>query len=86
MTTDPVSDHPALDPALGELSRPAQRPTLYFIGVTTGRSSIRTVFPRWAHALGLGGRAPGRGGQVDDASDASVRGATAQAVENSSPC
>jgi shikimate 5-dehydrogenase len=36
------------------LPRPAERPTLWFIGVTTGRSSIRTVFPRWARALGLG--------------------------------
>lgn len=33
---------------------PAQKPTLYFIGVTTGRSSIMTVFPRWAEYLGLG--------------------------------
>ena len=33
----------------------AQQPTLYFIGVTTGRSSIQTVFPRWADALGLDG-------------------------------
>lgn len=33
---------------------PATRPTFYFIGVTTGSSSIRTVFPRWATALGLG--------------------------------
>lgn len=32
----------------------ATRPTFYFIGVTTGSSSIRTVFPRWATALGLG--------------------------------
>jgi hypothetical protein len=32
----------------------AQKPTLYFIGVTTGRSSIMTVFPRWAEYLGLG--------------------------------
>jgi shikimate 5-dehydrogenase len=31
----------------------AQVPTLYFIGVTTGRSSIRTVFPRWAEELGI---------------------------------
>ncbi|HLI39849.1 MAG TPA: hypothetical protein VKV80_21310 [Streptosporangiaceae bacterium] len=31
----------------------ARTPTLYFIGVTTGRSSIRTVFPRWAEELGL---------------------------------
>jgi shikimate 5-dehydrogenase len=29
-------------------------PTMYFIGVTTGSSSIRTVFPLWAAELGLG--------------------------------
>ena len=29
-------------------------PTLHFIGVSTGQSSIMTVFPRWAEALGLG--------------------------------
>lgn len=33
---------------------PAARPTFYFIGVTTGRSSIMRVFPRWAEYLGLG--------------------------------
>lgn len=33
---------------------PATRPTMYFIGVTTGRSSINAVFPRWAERLGLG--------------------------------
>jgi len=33
---------------------PAKKPTLYFIGVTTGSSSIMTVFPRWAEYLGLG--------------------------------
>ena len=32
----------------------AQRPTMYFIGVTTGKSSIMKVFPRWAEHLGLG--------------------------------
>ena len=32
----------------------ATRPTLYFIGVTTGKSSILKVFPRWSEALGLG--------------------------------
>ncbi|MBN9021947.1 MAG: shikimate dehydrogenase [Rhizobiales bacterium] len=32
---------------------PATRPTLYFIGVTTGQSSILKVFPRWSEALGL---------------------------------
>jgi len=35
----------------------ATRPTLYFIGVTTGKSSIMSVFPRWAEHLGLGGAA-----------------------------
>lgn len=33
---------------------PATRPTMYFIGVTTGQSSIRQVFPLWAEALDLG--------------------------------
>ena len=31
----------------------ATQPTFYFIGVTTGSSSIMKVFPRWAKALGL---------------------------------
>ncbi len=33
--------------------QPAARPTLYFIGVTTGKSSIMKVFPAWADYLGL---------------------------------
>lgn len=33
---------------------PATRPTFYFIGVTTGKSSIMQVFPEWARHLGLG--------------------------------
>lgn len=33
---------------------PATKPTFYFIGVTTGASSIMRVFPRWAAHLGLG--------------------------------
>ena len=33
--------------------RPATQPTLYFIGVTTGKSSIMRVFPAWARHLGL---------------------------------
>lgn len=33
--------------------RPAEWPTLYFIGVTTGQSSIMKVFPAWADHLGL---------------------------------
>jgi shikimate 5-dehydrogenase len=36
---------------------PATRPTLYFIGVTTGQSSIMRVFPAWARHLGLAGAA-----------------------------
>lgn len=33
---------------------PAEVPTLFFIGVSTGRSAIQHVFPRWAQELGLG--------------------------------
>jgi len=36
---------------------PATNPTLYFIGVTTGKSSIMKVFPAWADYLGLKGAA-----------------------------
>ena len=32
----------------------AEQPTMYFIGVTTHKSSIMKVFPRWAEYLGLG--------------------------------
>jgi len=35
------------------LPAPAVRPTMYFIGVTTGQSSIMKLFPLWAEALGL---------------------------------
>ena len=34
---------------------PATQPTFYFIGVTTGKSSIMQVFPAWADHLGLKG-------------------------------
>lgn len=34
--------------------QPADKPTFYFIGVTTGSSSIMKVFPAWARELGLG--------------------------------
>lgn len=34
---------------------PATRPTLYFVGVTTGSSSIQRVFPAWAAELGVDG-------------------------------
>lgn len=30
------------------------KPTFYFIGVTTGQSSIMKLFPKWAEALNLG--------------------------------
>jgi shikimate 5-dehydrogenase len=33
---------------------PAGKPTFYFVGVTTTKSSIMRVFPRWARQLGLG--------------------------------
>ncbi len=35
------------------LPNKAERPTLYFIGVTTQKSSIMEVFPKWAKALGI---------------------------------
>lgn len=35
------------------LPEPATEPTMYFIGVTTTKSSIMKVFPLWAEALGL---------------------------------
>lgn len=31
----------------------AKQPTMYFIGVTTGKSSIMKVFPHWVKALGI---------------------------------
>lgn len=31
----------------------ATEPTMYFVGVTTGQSSIMKVFPAWARALGI---------------------------------
>jgi shikimate 5-dehydrogenase len=33
----------------------AEKPALYFIGVTTSASSIMRVFPAWAKHLRLGG-------------------------------
>jgi len=34
--------------------KPAGKATFWFIGVTTGQSSIMRVFPEWARHLGLG--------------------------------
>lgn len=36
------------------LPEKATQPTMYFIGVTTGQSSINKVFPLWSKALNLG--------------------------------
>ncbi len=36
-----------------QLPERATRPTMYFVGVTTGQSSIMKVFPIWAEALGI---------------------------------
>jgi len=36
------------------LFEPATKPTMYFIGVTTGKSSIMKVFPKWAEYLKFG--------------------------------
>ena len=47
LTHTPAADH-WTPPA------PALVPTMYFIGVTTATSSIRSTFPDWAAALGLG--------------------------------
>lgn len=33
--------------------KPATTPSIYFIGVTTTKSSIMRVFPKWSNALGL---------------------------------
>ncbi|MFF2483932.1 shikimate dehydrogenase family protein [Paenibacillus sp. NPDC058071] len=37
------------------LPEKATEPTMYFIGVTTGKSSIMKLFPEWAKVLGLDG-------------------------------
>ncbi len=39
---------------MANVYEPAAVKTMYFIGVTTKQSSIMTVFPKWAKALGLG--------------------------------
>ena len=42
-----MQGHPAMP------YRPATKPSLYFIGVSTGASSIMRVFLAWAEHLGL---------------------------------
>jgi shikimate dehydrogenase len=46
---------------------PATRPTFYFVGVSTGSSSIMKVFPAWADALGLEAAITGIDLPLDDA-------------------
>jgi len=36
-----------------QIPEPAKTTTFYFVGVTTGQSSIMKVFPKWAEILGL---------------------------------
>jgi shikimate 5-dehydrogenase len=49
--TSAVAPLPVLTP---DTLEPADRPTIYFLGVSTGASSIQRVFPLWARELGLG--------------------------------
>ena len=44
----------AIQAAADTQFRPAERPAMYFVGVTTGKSSIMRVFPRWAEFQQLG--------------------------------
>ena len=44
----------------------AQKPTFYFIGVTTGQSAIMNVFPEWAEYLGLNAEFVGIDMQIHD--------------------
>ncbi len=49
----------AIQAAADTVFPPATEPTMYFIGVTTGKSSIMKVFPRWAAHLGISPRIAG---------------------------
>lgn len=50
---DPSTAVPPLPSVTVDGLTPAPVPTLYFVGVTTGGSSIQRVFPSWAAELGL---------------------------------
>ena len=52
----------------------ATGPTMYFIGVTTGKSSIMNVFPRWAEALGIDAVPPAAGDTVLKGIDLEIHG------------
>lgn len=53
-STEPAIVLPAVQATADTVFEPASRPTMYFIGVTTGKSSIMQVFPKWAAHLSLG--------------------------------
>lgn len=42
-----------------EVLIPRSVPTMYFVGVTTGKSSIMKVFPKWSDVLGIGAQIVG---------------------------
>ena len=48
---------------------PATEPTFYFVGMTTGQSSIMTVFPAWARHLGISAKIRGIDCKWHDAPD-----------------
>ena len=48
-----TTPNPSARSAVMQRLQPALIPTMYFIGVTTGSSSIMRVFPRWADHLGI---------------------------------
>jgi shikimate 5-dehydrogenase len=50
----PASDIGCRRGFMNNLYQPADKPTMYFIGVTTGKSSINKIFPLWAEYLELG--------------------------------
>ncbi|MBL8134025.1 MAG: shikimate dehydrogenase [Anaerolineae bacterium] len=45
--------------ASSEALRVQNSPTMYFVGVSTGKSSIMKVFPKWADILGIGAQIVG---------------------------
>lgn len=47
-------DEEANSARIAHVILPSSQPSMIFIGVTTGQSSINAVFPQWAEVLGLG--------------------------------
>ena len=54
MSADAVVDRAERGARVGGSYAPATQPTIHFIGVTTGGSSIMRVFPAWSEELELG--------------------------------